>query len=63
MKRTLGKNLDVLYNKLKGPKYYMIFHDTEKSKKLLRIWDRGMERLQKSGKLHELYKKYEDLAY
>ena len=41
----------------------MIFHDTEKSKKLLRIWDRGMERLQKSGKLHELYKKYEDLAY
>jgi polar amino acid transport system substrate-binding protein len=59
----LEKKIDVLYNKIKGPKYYMVFHDTEKSKKLIEIWDKGMERLHKSGKLHELYKKYEDQAY
>jgi len=46
-----------------GPKYYMIFAETERGRKLAEIWDREMERLRKSGQLQKMYKKYGDLSY
>ena len=46
-----------------GPKYYMIFSDTEKGRALSKIWDAGMERLNKAGQLNKMYSAYEDKAY
>ena len=46
-----------------GPKYYMIFSDTEKGRALSKIWDAGMERLNKAGKLNKMFSAYEDKAY
>lgn len=59
----LDNNLIVSPNVIKGPKYYMTFTNTERSKKLIEIWDREMAKLKKSGKLQELYGKYEDPTY
>ena len=41
----------------------MVFSDTEKGRRLAKIWDRSMERLYKSGKLQKMYSAYEDEAY
>lgn len=60
---NLDNELTVSTNAVKGPKYYMTFTNTEKSKKLIEIWDREMAKLKKSGKLQELYGKYEDPTY
>lgn len=59
----LGDKIDIFSNVLKGPKYYMIFADTPKGKALAKIWDDGMEQLNKSGKLQAMYKAAEDPAY
>lgn len=59
----LENKIRITPNAIKGPKYYMTFAKTEKSKPLIKIWDREMERLDKSGKLHELYTKYGDPTY
>lgn len=55
--------ITVAPNVIKGPRYYMTFAKTDKSKKLIEIWDREMAKLEKSGKLQALYKKYEDPLY
>lgn len=55
--------IEIVPNTIHGPKYYMIFSDTEKGRKLAEIWDERMEELYKSGKLKEMYKRYDDLSY
>lgn len=46
-----------------GPKYYMIFSDTEKGRTLAKIWDERMEQLNKAGKLSKMFRAYGDKAY
>ncbi len=46
-----------------GPKYYMIYARNQKGKALADIWDKGMSRLSKSGKLKEMYRKFEDATF
>lgn len=58
MDLKLTDALSTLPDIIKGPKYYMVFTDTYRGKKLSEIWDKGMERLNRSGKLKDIYQSY-----
>lgn len=59
----LSGQLTVISNAIIGPKYFMIFSNTERGQALAEVWDSGMERLYKSGQLKKLYAAYNDHAY
>ncbi len=59
----LSSQIVMVPDVMPGPKYYMIFSDTEKGRALSKIWDAGMERLNKAGMLNKMYSVYEDKAY
>ncbi len=59
----LSDKVEIVPDVIVGPKYYMIFADTKKGEKLARVWDEGMEKLFKSGKLHKMYAQCKDWAY
>ena len=60
---NISDEVEIVPDAIAGPKYYMIFAETERGRKLAEIWDREMERLHKSGQLQKIYKKYGDLSY
>lgn len=60
---NLADRLVILPDVIKGPKYYMAFRNNDKGKKLAKVWDKGMERLNNSGKLKKLYEAYGDPSY
>lgn len=57
------KKILVVPNAIKGPKYYFAFCKTPKGQQLAELWDKGMEKLEKSGKLKLMYKKLSDQSY
>ncbi len=59
----LGSKIEIAEDVIIGPKYYMIFAKSAKGQELAEVWDRGMMRLYEAGKLTEMYKRYNDLAY
>lgn len=59
----LSGQLEVMSNVIIGPKYYMIFSNTERGQTLAKIWDSGMEKLHISGELQKLYAYYNDQSY
>ncbi len=59
----LSDSLTVIKDAISGDKYYMIFSNTSKGRALATIWDREMQKLHTTGKLHTLYQKYSDLSY
>ena len=59
----LSRQITIIPNAITGPKYYMVFSNTEKGHILANLWDTGMEKLHKSGELQKLYAKFEDEAY
>lgn len=60
---NLANQVVVVPSAITGPKYYMIFQQTERGRELAEIWDKGMERLHKSGKLQKMYEAYGDKSY
>jgi len=60
---NISDKVEIVIDAIKGYKYYMIFSQTEKGEKLSKIWDEAMKKLDKSGKLHQMYRNYEDPAY
>ena len=62
-KQGLSDQITIVPNAIIGPKYHMIFSNTEKGRALASIWDSGMERLHQSGELQKMYAAYEDEAY
>lgn len=62
-KMGLSDRLTMAPDVISGLKYYLIFRNNEKGRKLAEIWDKGMERLHSSGELQQLYGRYEDKAY
>jgi hypothetical protein len=59
----ISEQVTIRYNAVMGPKFFMIFADTEKGRHLASVWDRRMQQLNESGALHALYKKYRDPDY
>lgn len=55
--------LEIRSNVINGPKYYMMFAKTNRGKRFAEIWDNRMDRLYKSGRLSEMYKRYGDPTY
>ena len=44
-------------------KLYLAFSDTDRSRQLIKIWDRNFERLLKSGRIKAIYEKYNRPTY
>ena len=62
-KLALTDRLTMAADVISGPKYYLVFRDNEKGRRLAAIWDQRMEKLHASGELKTLYQQYEDQAY
>lgn len=59
----LEDDIEVAHNVIKGPKYYMLFRNTDKGRSLAQIWDERMKAMEQSGELSKLYNQYGDKAY
>ena len=57
------KKLHIRYNMLRGPKTYMAFANTSRGKRFKLLWDKGFERLYRSGKLRRLYRRFNNSSY
>ncbi|ARU56237.1 amino acid ABC transporter periplasmic protein [Oleiphilus messinensis] len=59
----LTDEIAILVDVIQGPKYYMVYRDSEKGRFFADLWDKGMSKLHATGQLKQLYQRYEDASY